>query len=177
MAIEFKDVARLLSCKEFAQGAGLRIQHKRAQCPFHSGVHFNLQFFDDGRCYCHVCHQTADVVQLAAAVWHMPQMDAAVELNTRFHLGLTGETVTPAERERREQARREAQEMRALIKQTEAQEWARACEAEQAARQALERFTIADADTPEFSQALRRLCAAQEHCNVLEAARRGGERA
>ena len=97
MAIEFKDVARLLSCKEFAEAEGLRIQHKRAQCPFHSGVHFNLQFFDDGRCYCHVCHQTADVVQLAAAVWHCSQMEAADALNKRFNLHLDGKAPTAAE--------------------------------------------------------------------------------
>ena len=94
--IEFRDVARLLSCREFAE-AEMTLRRGRAACPFHGGEHFNLQFFDDGRCYCHVCHQAADVVQLAAAVWHCTQMEAADALNKRFNLHLDGKTPTAAE--------------------------------------------------------------------------------
>ena len=171
-SIEFKDVARLLSCRQFAEAEGLRIQGGRLQCPFHGGHHYNLAFCNDGqRVYCHKCGRSGDVVGLAAAVWHTSQRDAAVELNERFKLGLTGETLTPAERDRREQAREEARDLQRRIKQTEAQEWSAACDAEKAAQAAIERFTEADADTPAFDQALKRLCKAQLRCDVLQAAR------
>lgn len=172
--IEFADVARLLDCKTFAEAEGLRMRGGRAVCPFHAGADgYNLAFKPSGRCHCYRCHKTADVVQLASAVWHTNQRDAAQELNARFKLGLTGESMTPAERDRREQARKEARDLQQRIKQAEAQEWSAACDAERAAQAAIERFTEADADTPAFDQALTRLCAAQLRCEVLQAARAG----
>lgn len=87
VAIEFADVARLLTCREFAE-AEMDLRGGRSKCPFHGGEHYNLQFFDDGRCYCHVCHKAADVVQLAAAVWSCSQVEAADELNKRYNLRL-----------------------------------------------------------------------------------------
>ena len=173
MAIEFKDVARALTCKEFAAAEMTVNRSGRAACPFHGGTHGNLAFYDDGRCHCFQCGRTADVVQLAASVWHMEQREAAEELNSRFHLGLSSETVTPAERERREQARQEARELREMVRRSEAEAWSRACEAERKAQAAIEHFDIEDADKPEFIQALQRLCAAQQCCDAMMAAARG----
>lgn len=171
--IEFRDVARLLTCKEFAEAEGMKLRGGRAVCPFHSGAHnYNLAFVNDGRrVYCHKCGRSGDVVTLAAAVWHCSQRDAAVELNTRFNLGLTGETLTPAERERREQARQEARELREAVREADAQAWSVACDTERAAQAAMLKFTEADVDTPAFNQALQRLAAAQQRCEVLQAAR------
>lgn len=174
MAIEFRDVAAALSCRQFAEAEELRIQGGRLQCPFHGGHNFNLAFVNDGRrVYCHKCGRSGDVVSFAAAVWHCSQRDAAVELNERFHLGLTGETLTPAERERREQARQEARELRERERLAAAAEWSAACDAERAAQAAIEKFTEADLDTPAFNQALQRLAAAHQRCDVLQAARVG----
>lgn len=171
MAIEFKDVARALSCREFAEMEMEVNRAGRARCPFHGGTHGNLAFYDDGRCHCFKCGRTADVVQLAASVWHMEQREAAEELNSRFHLGLSSETVSPSERKRRDQARQEARELREMVRRSEAEAWSRACEDERRAQADIERFTVEDADKPEFNQALQRLCAAQLRCDVLAAAR------
>lgn len=170
--IEFADVARLLDCRTFAEAEGMKMRGGRAVCPFHAGADgYNMAFKPSGRCYCYRCHKTADVVQLAAAVWSVPQIEAAAELNERFKLGLSAETMTPSERDRREQARREARELRERVKLAENAEWARACEEEQAAQAAIEQFTLADAGKIEFDQAWRRLGAAKLRCDVLHAAR------
>lgn len=172
--IEFRDVAALLTCREFAIASGMRIQGGRLQCPFHGGHNFNCALVNDGRrVYCHKCGRSGDVVTLAAAVWHTDQRSAAEELNERFKLGLSGQTVTPAERERREQERREAREQAEQAKRSEVQEWSKACDDERAAEAALRRFTAADADKPEFDQALRRLGQARMRADVLDAVRAG----
>ena len=161
--VEFAEIAARLDCATFA-AREMRVVRGRAQCPFHGGEHYNLQFFKkDGRCHCHVCHRTADVVQLAAAVWHVPQIDAARMLDDEFNLGVGAGTPTAEQRQRRQREReqREADERR------QREEWARACEEEQAAQTAIERFTIADADKPEFDRALARLCEAQRRCDML----------
>jgi hypothetical protein len=171
--IEFAEVARLVSCKDVANIAGLVIRHNRIQCPFHGGKDFNFALYPDGRGFCFVCGKNADSVSMAAAVWHIPQTQAADELNQRFRLGLTGETMTQDELERRERARQAARDHQQRERQREISEWGAACEAERAAQQAIEQFTQADCDKPEFDQALQRLCAAQLRCDVLQAARAG----
>ena len=174
MAIEFKDVARLLTCRQFAEAEGMRIQGGRAVCPFHGGKHYNLKFLPDGHVYCHVCHKAGDVVALAAATWHTSQRDAAEELNQRFKLGLEGERLTKAECDKRELERQRERDQRDNAKRAEAEEWARACDAEREARLAMLRFSEADADKREFSLALARLCEAQQRCDVIQAARGAG---
>lgn len=88
--IEFKAVAAALSCREFAEGEGMKMRGGRAVCPFHAGADgYNLAFYErDGRCHCFKCGATADTVQLAAAVWRCSQVDAADELNRRYNLRL-----------------------------------------------------------------------------------------
>lgn len=172
--IEFRDVATALSCREFAEAEGLRICGGRLQCPFHGGHNFNLALVNGGqRVYCHKCGRSGDVVTLAAAVWRTSQRDAAVELNTRFNLGLTGETLTAEERNRREAERQHERDLREAERQADVNEWSAACDAERAAQAAMERFTAADVDKAEFDQALRRLAAAQQRCDALQAARTG----
>lgn len=167
--IEFAEVARRLSCREFADAEGLELRGGRTRCPFHDGARrFNLAIYDDA-VFCHVCHRRADVVGFAAAVWNTSQYNAAVELNSKYQLGLAGETVTPEERDRREQARREARELKEMVKKVENEAWAAACEEEQAAQRAIERFTQADVDKPAFDAALRRLSDAHQRCNELQA--------
>lgn len=167
--LEFADVARLVSAEQFAQRE-MKLVRGRAQCPFHGGEHFNLQFFKDGRCFCHVCHKSADSVQLAAAVWHTSQVEAAQLLNDDFNLGLTGSTPTNEQRQQRQRDR----EARAAAEQAQRDEWGRLCDEERAAQTAIERYTVDDADTPAFNQALARLCAAQTAVDVMWAETIGG---
>ena len=171
--IEFRDGARLVSCRDFAEAEGLTIRNNRIACPFHGGKNYNFALFDDGRGHCFVCGRDADSVRLAAAVWRTNQRDAAVELNERFRLGLQAETMTQAERDRREQARNEARELQKRVKQAEAQEYSAACDDERTAQREIEQFSIEDADKPAFDQALQRLCAAQLRCDVLQVATGG----
>lgn len=170
MAIEFKDVARALSCREFAEAEMEINRAGRAACPFHGGTHGNLAFFNDGHCHCFKCHKTADVVQLASTVWHMEQREAAEELNSRFRLGLASETVTPAERERREQARQEARELREMVRRSEAEEWSKAADDLREAEEAAEDLTLADADKPATWATVARLARALDHWHALRAA-------
>lgn len=167
-AIDFRELAARLSCREFAE-AEMKLRRGRAQCPFHGGEHFNLAFQRDGHCHCFVCGRTADVVQLASAWWRMNQRDAAVELNERFRLGLQAERVDGAELDRRRRERQGAQELLRAAKRADDKAWGKACDAERAARAAIEGFTEADADTPAFDLALRRLCDAQQRCDMLSA--------
>lgn len=169
MAIDFRELAARLSCREFAEAEGMRIRHNRIACPLHGGHDYNMALNDDGSAYCYVCHKAADVVQLASALWRMNQRDAAVELNQRFRLGLQAETVNAAELDRRRREREAARQAEAEAKRSEALEWGKACDAERAARTAIERFTEADVDTPAFDLALRRLCDAQQRCDMLSA--------
>lgn len=168
--IEFAEIAARLDCATFA-AREMRVSHGRAQCPFHGGERFNLQFFPrDGRCYCHVCHRTADVVQLAAAVWHTNQLDAARILNEEFSLGVDAGTPTDEQRQRRQRDR----EQHEADERAAREAWARACSEEQAAQRAIERFSVEDAEKPEFTRALTRLCEAQQLCDVLWADVTGG---
>lgn len=173
MAIEFKDVAGALSCREFAEAEMEVNRAGRARCPFHGGHNFNVAFYSDGRCHCFKCGRSADVVQLASAVWNMEQREAAEELNTRFRLGLASETVTPAERERREQARQEARELREMVRRSEAEEWSRAADNLREAEEAAEGLKLADADKPATWATVTRLALAQDHWHALRAAARG----
>jgi len=175
MPIDFKSVSRLVSCVDFARSEGLEIRHGRIKCPYTNGDTFNMKLDNhDGRFFCFACNRSGDSIDLAAQVWQTSKSKAADELNQRFRLGLTGETMTQDELERRERARQAARDHQQRERQREISEWGAACEAERAAQQAIEGFTQADCDKPEFDLALQRLCAAQLRCDVLQAARAGG---
>lgn len=167
--LEFADVARLVSAEQFAQRE-MKLVRGRAQCPFHGGEHFNLAFYRDGRCHCFKCHKTADSVALASVVWHVSQVEAAQLLNDEYNLGLTGSVPTNEQRQQRQRDR----EARAAAEQARRDEWGRLCDEERAAQAAIERFTVDDADKPEFNQALARLCAAQTAVDVMWAETIGG---
>jgi hypothetical protein len=162
--LEFSDVAAALSCETFARRE-LRMRGNRAQCPFHGGEHYNLQFFKDGRCYCHVCHKAADVVQLAACVWHTNQLDAARLLNDDYNLGLTDSTPTDEQRRQRDRER----EARAAAEQAARDEWGAAADDLREAEQATAALTAADADKPSTWAAVARLGKAQDRWHALQA--------
>lgn len=162
--LEFSEVAAALTCEQFARRE-LRMRGNRAQCPFHGGTHYNLQFFNDGRCYCHVCHKSADVVQLAACVWHTNQLDAAQLLNDEYNLGLTGSVPTDEQRRQRQRER----EARAAAEQAARAEWGAAADDLREAEQAAAGFTLADAEKPATWAAVARLGAAQDKWHALQA--------
>lgn len=162
--IEFTAVAQLLSCRTFAERE-MDLHRNRARCPFHGGDHYNLQFFPDGRCYCHVCHRCADVVQLASAVWRLPQLDAARLLNDEFRLGLSA-GAPPAEQRQRRQREREQRE---AAEQAARAEWGAAADELREAEQAAAGFTLADADNPATWAAVARMGAALDKWHAMRA--------
>lgn len=163
--LEFADVARALTCEEFARHE-MDLRGNRAKCPFHGGEHFNLQFFKrDGRCHCHVCHRTADVVQLAAAVWNIGQLEAARQLNSEFNLGLMDGTPTDEQRQQRQRER----ERRAAAERAEREAGAAAAEELREAERAAAGFTVADADNPATWAAVARMGAALDRWNAMQA--------
>ena len=170
--IDFKELRALVSCRDFARREmNVDRNGKRAVCPFHPGAtHYNLQLYDDG-CTCYVCHSGGDVITLAGAVWGLEPKEAAAKLNDDFNLGLSADTPNRAAIEAKVEARRRDLQEAAARRRAETEEWSEACEAERRAQEAIERFTVKDADKPEFNQALQRLCAAQQRCDVLAAAR------
>lgn len=161
--LEFREIARLLSCEEFARRE-MEMRGNRARCPFHNGENFNLAFYNDNRCHCFKCNRTADVVQLAAQQWNTSQREAARLLNDEFSLGLRAETPTA---EQREQVQRQREE-RATALQQERNAWAAACDEQHDALAALD-GAVHDADSADFWKKLRRVAAARERLNVLEA--------
>lgn len=165
--IEFAKVVKLLTAEQFARRE-LKMRGNRAQCPFHGGEHYNLQFFSDGKCYCHVCHAGGDVVQLAAATWHTDRLTAAKQLNSEWRLGVCDTYVTTAEQAAQRRVTREAERAQREHEAAEQrQRWATSCEAEREAQAKLERFTAADADKPEFDQALHQLATAQLRLDMM----------
>ena len=162
--LEFADVAAALTAEQFARHE-MQMRGKRAKCPFHGGEHYNLQFFSDGKCYCHVCHKSADVVQLAAAVWHTNQLDAARLLNDDFNLGLTGSV--PTDEQRRQRQRERDQREREAQRQREA--WTAAADDLREAERVTDGLTLADADNPATWAAVARLGKAQDTWHAMQA--------
>jgi len=163
--LEFADVAAALSCETFARRE-MKVERRRAVCPFHAGAtHYNLAFYRDGKCHCHKCGRTADVVQLAAAVWHVSQLDAARMLNDEYNLGLAGSTPTDEQRQRRQRER----ERRELEQRLERAAWSAAADELREAEQATAGFTLADADNPATWAAVARLGAAQDKWHAMRA--------
>ena len=155
--IEFSEIAARLSAEDFARRE-LPMKGNRAKCPFHNGEHYNLQFFRDGKCYCHVCHKGGDVVTLASSVWHVSQKDAAEMLNDEYMLGLDGQTPTDEQRQRRQQER----DRREAEYQQEREAWAAAADELRSTETAAQGFTLRDAESEATWAAVAKLGAAQD---------------
>lgn len=160
--IDFDAVSSALSCRDFAESEMELNRAGRARCPFHDGASFNLAFMPDGRCYCHACHRAGNSVQLAAAVWHLSELDAARELNERFRLGITTERLPASERARRDAERAAERARKAEELKRERAAWGRAADNLRDAERDLWRYHIGDADKPEFCVALLRFSIAQD---------------
>lgn len=173
--ISFKAVRDAVSVERLALHEGMTTRGGRIRCPFcgPGASRYNFKLNRDGSAYCFSCHKAVDAIDTAAHIWGMSKADAAKELNDIFHLGIEAEAVDAATLDRRRHQREAARLAEAEARAAEGKAWADACEAERAAQQAIERFTMAEAGTPAFDQALRRLCEAQQRCDVLQAARTG----
>ena len=150
MSIEFRELADALDCKTFAEAEGMKLVGGRARCPFHPGAsHFNLAFKESGRCHCYRCGRTADVIQLASAVWKTSQVDAASRLNQMFSLGLDRKKLTPEDLAHI----RQRQTQRDLVRQS-AEAALEEAQAEAAAAWA--KVAACDTTSPDYAEILRR---------------------
>lgn len=84
----FELIAEEVTAKQAAELYGLRIDRAgRGFCPWHNdGEHAALQFFPDGRCYCHSCHKYGDAVDIAAQLLKKSPKEAAEIIRRDFHL-------------------------------------------------------------------------------------------
>lgn len=167
--IEFREIANRLTCEEFARRE-LPMKGNRAKCPFHGGEHYNLKFFRDGRCYCHTCHQAGDVVQLAAATWHVSQMDAARTLNRDFSLGVSDGGPDPAlmkQRQQEQAAREKERQKRERLWVDSCDDLTSAINDFYVARAELSTYTETDMNTPNGMAALAHCLQAKAHMDEI----------
>ena len=84
----FELARREVTARDAARLYGLRFDRGgRGFCPWHDdGRHAALQFFDDGRCYCHACHQYGDAVAITAQMLELSPKEAAERLRADFRL-------------------------------------------------------------------------------------------
>lgn len=165
--VDFEAIKAALSCEDLARRE-LPMRGRRAKCPFnkqHDERRFNLAFLRDGGCYCHSCHEVHDVIQLAAAIWHVSDFDAARMLAEELHIGPSTNVDVAALRAARAAEAARKREEKAAADAT----FAAACEDERAAGEALAKMTAADADGEAFSVMLRRLGRAQTTLDAMTA--------
>lgn len=167
--IDFDAVKAAITCEDFARAEGLRLKARRAVCPFHPGADgHNLAFKPSGCCYCYVCHKTADVIQLAAAVWGTNQLEAAMLLNERFKLGLNDGSMTAEDVARKRRERQRQREIQEQTRKAKAAEMGAAADDLREAEAAMLRFSPDD-DGPAYRQALSRLGQAKDRWEMLQA--------
>ena len=163
--VDFEAIKAAISCEELARRE-LPMRGRRAKCPFNPDERrFNLAFLQDGGCYCFSCREAHDVIQLAAAIWHVTDFEAAQMLAEELHIGPSTNVDVAAIRAARaaEAARKREEKARADAA------FAAACEDERAAGEALAAMTAADADGEAFSAMLRRLGRAQTTLDAMTA--------
>lgn len=168
--LDFKLISSALSCRDFAAAGELPIlRNGRSPCPFHNGKDGNLSYLPDGHCHCFVCGRSGDVVTLAAAVWRVSQLDAARELNVRFHLGIADKPMTATELAAHEAARAREREQSEAQAEAERAEWSAAADELREAEDAAGRLTLDDAETDRAWEIIARLGRAQDAWNALQA--------
>ena len=84
----FELVRQEVTAKQAAELYGLRFDRTgRGFCPWHDdGRHAALQFFPDGGCYCHSCHQYGDATALVAQMFGLSEKQAAEQIRRDFAL-------------------------------------------------------------------------------------------
>lgn len=157
----FEAVRGEVSSKQAAALYGLRIDHAgRGFCPWHDdGQHAALQFFPDGGCYCHSCHEYGDAIDLTAQMLKIRPKDAAWRLYRDFHLNMPVDSrPNPETKMKMQRERDERQKM--------AERYSRLCEVAREADERLAKYTPETADS-EFDLLLDAKAKADTELNVL----------
>lgn len=157
----FELVRQEVTAKQAAELYGLKIDRAgRGFCPWHDdGKHAALQFFDDGYCYCHSCHQYGDATALVAQMFGKTDKAAAEQIKRDFHLDQPVDNRPDPNTKLR---RKEKQQRKAL----ENHRWNKLCEAVQEADVRLAQYTPETADA-EFDMILAIRCRADQELNLM----------
>ncbi len=84
----FELVRQEITARQAAVLYGLKFDRTgRGFCPWHDdGKHPALQFFPDGGCYCHSCHEYGDAIDITAQMLGITPKQAARRLYKDFNL-------------------------------------------------------------------------------------------
>ena len=96
----FSQIKAAVSTRQAAEHYGLKISHNGMTCcPFHNDQHPSMKV--DERYYCFSCHQTGDVINFTAGLFHTGQHEAAKKLAADFHINITEDDRPRQKREKK----------------------------------------------------------------------------
>jgi hypothetical protein len=88
------ELLRSIPASDIAIRMGLSLQRKGdcqwASCPLHTDNHPSMQFYPDGRFYCHSCHTYGDSVAFYSAIYKLSPYDAAKRLANEYGISDIG---------------------------------------------------------------------------------------
>lgn len=84
----FSQIKAAVTIRQAAEHYGLKVSRNGMTCcPFHNDQHPSMKV--DERYYCFSCHQTGDVINFTAGLFHTGQYEAAQKLAADFHIAIT----------------------------------------------------------------------------------------
>lgn len=85
----FSQIKATITTRQAAERYGLKVSRNGMTCcPFHQDKTPSMKV--DERYYCFGCHQTGDVINFTAGLFHTGQFMAAQRLATDFHIHISG---------------------------------------------------------------------------------------
>ena len=165
----FELIRQEVTAEAAAKLYGLKFDRAgRGFCPWHNdGRHAALQFFDDGACYCHSCHQHGDATAITAQMLGVTPKDAAERLRHDFHLDTpTSSRPDPTTKAKARQRRDENERFN--------KRWGFLCDVVHEADAELPRYNPETAwDNPRFVAVLKARARADEQLNQMWETRYG----
>ena len=157
----FELVKENVTARQAAERYGLRFDRTgRGFCPWHDdGRHAALQFFRDGCCYCHSCHQGGDATALVAQMLGVSEKEAAKQICSDW--ALKGPITARPELTTQIKAKAEK-----ALKSAFAARWKHLCEVVREADEKLATFSPETAGT-EFEMILAARNRANEELDIM----------
>lgn len=157
----FELVRQEVTARQAAELYGLKFDRSgRGFCPWHNdGRHPALQFFPDGRCYCHSCHQYGDSTAITAQMLGLSEKAAAERIYQDFKLDMPFDRRPDPATKTKAQRQRDAKE--ALNRR-----WGHLCDVVREADARLAKYTPETADA-EFDMILAAKCKAETELDIL----------
>lgn len=84
----FSQIKAAVTTRQVAEHYGLKVNRKGMTCcPFHDDKNPSMKV--DERYYCFSCHQTGDVINFTAGLFHTGPYEAAQRLAADFHINIS----------------------------------------------------------------------------------------